>query len=250
MTRRLSTLSGLVAPIAFCLLLASCSSSDDILQSPGQDDAPWAASVASILTGSIIDPAQDYDPSEPPYQVDFQAVDLLTMSFGVDQGYLYIRLDYSGVIPEGPVSIEADGVIEAQIVTEQSTSFVIDTDNNDATGAGASNFVGNGGMQGVDIFFGISVRYDSPLPVDAYANYDFTGGDIHLHNGQILGEFGAGGPGHDFIIARFDISGLEHAFWPGGDTVEVGGWAEAESDLYHEFVNDFLTPVMWTLPEN
>ena len=237
-----------LATIATLAMLASgCNSSNDVFDDFVPDDAEWALAVDSLLTTAIIDPAGDYDPSEPTYQVDFQSVDLLSMAFGADGGYLYIRLDFSGAIPEAPVVIPANGDIEQQTVSGQSISFVMDTDNNNATGAGAQNFHGNGGMEGVDIFFGIGFSYGAPMNINA--NYDFMNNDIHLHQGQIIGEFGAGGPGHAFVIYRFDISSLDSRFWPAGSTVEVGGWAEAESDLYHEFVNDFLVPINWTLPQ-
>lgn len=240
--------TSLLPLLLLALPAVSCSSDaiDDLLDPPG--DAEWVDTAMAAMSETIPDAANDYDFSEPPYSqpVDYAPADVVSVQFGTDGDFFYLYVALDGTIPLQPYDMPASGEVEAQTVTGQSFSIVVDTDNDDVTGAGARNFNGDGGLQGADIFFGFSLSYGGPA--DVYAHWDFAGNDIHYPSGQVTGELGAGGPGHAFFLARYDVSAIDSFYWPAGSTVELGGWSEAESDLYHEFVNDFLTTGDWTIP--
>jgi hypothetical protein len=140
------------------------------------------------------------------------------------------------------VTIAASGDVEAQVATGQSQSLVIDADHDDGTGAGASPW-----LEGVDLFFAINYRYG--VDTQVYANWDYQQGDIHLHQGQLEGEVGEGGPGHRYVIVRYDVSTLPASFFPRGHTVELGSWTEAESNLFHEMaVDTVIEHATWDVP--
>jgi len=228
------------------LLLVSCSSSTDLLSpdEPAQT-ADWVDGASEILSQSVTDPTGDFEVSPsgaPPYSqpVVFSPADVTHVAFGLDDDYLYVQLDFSGTIPEAPQAIEASGEVEAQTVLSQTFHLAMDTDNNDATGG-----TGNG-VDGVDLCFGIRADYGQGFQV--VASHGLPAGEVSVLGGEIHGEVGAGGPGSNFVFARFDLSTIDSRILPRGTTIEIGGWSEAESDLYQDMTSDPLRSTTWTIP--
>jgi hypothetical protein len=207
---------------------------------------PWPTDYSEVFSKFITDPADDlrpYMPGSPPYIVSYSPVDVTKVSLGVQGDYLYIRIDYVGVTPANRVYIPDNPPVETQIVGEHTTNVCMDVDNNDETG-GSGHLVG-----GVDVLFG--VRFDYGRRINVYALYDILH-DVEGNLSELEGEFGEGGPGHNYVIARHNVSKL--GFFPRGVNVEVGFWSEAMSfdssgkELYGHFAFDELTPTTWTIP--
>ena len=68
------------------------------------------------------------------------------------------------------------------------------------------------------------------------------------------GECGEGGPGHDYVIIRYDVTKLGNLF-PKGTNVQLISWSEATSfdssgnEFYHHFAFDDVGITTWTLPQ-
>ena len=213
---------------------------------------PWPADVSAVVTPVLLDGANDQvampvEQAGPAYgPVRFAPVDITAISLGVDGNYLYMRVDYDGVIPTAPFEIVENPPVERQFVKNQGMNIALNVDDDIATGGG-----GEGGIYGIDIFFAVGFDYGSISNV--YVNWDFVGGDLHLAQGHALGELGEGGQGYDYVIVRFDISALG-SFFPQGSTVDIGSWSEAESFnsdgslKYHHFAFDEVTATTWTIP--
>ncbi len=213
---------------------------------PTPSNDPWPLGYGLVFTKSGVDAVNDLTvahPGDGPAElVPFPSVDSSRVQMGIEGDYLYIRLDYAGVIPTRPVNIPASVGIEAQVVDAQAQSFVLNVDADDLTGAGAAPW-----LEGVDLFFGVVFKYGVETLV--YANWDFLGGDIHLNQSQLIGEVGEGGQGFDYVVVRYDVSLLPAAFFPRGQTVGIGSWTEAESNLYHEMALDsVLEHDTWAIP--
>ena len=203
------------------------------------EPAPWPEDYTPIFSYTINDAGSDFDEdiSEAPTyidQVDYPAINITKVSLGVEGNYLYMRLDYAGEVPSLPFQIAATGDIEAQTVTCQGASVALDVDSNPDTGAEFS---------GIEIFF--SVNHDYGERSEAYAKYNLSNADDVQH---LDGEAGEGGMGYDYVIVRYDTSGLG-SFFPRGDTVMVEFWSEAESDLYDHFAFEETDQVEWTIPQ-
>ncbi|PCJ62584.1 MAG: hypothetical protein COA79_03465 [Planctomycetota bacterium] len=246
--------------VMFCLLIGSCGgdSSSSNSGTAINDDAvtfnsPWPTDFSKIFKASFSDGEGDQialpvEMDAPPYAdpVSFPSVDVTNISLGIEQDFLYMRVDYAGEIPLEEVKIPEKGEVESQIVKNQGMNISLNVDDDENTGSSGE------GVQGVEIFFAVSFSFGIKNAI--YANYDFPNGDIHLHQQQILGELGEGGPGYKYAIVRFDISKLGD-FLPRGKTVELGSWSEAESFnedgtlKYHHFAFDGFTAVKWDIPE-
>ncbi|MFC1978991.1 hypothetical protein ACFLVP_03285 [Chloroflexota bacterium] len=208
-------------------------------RTPASD--PWPEDYTSIFSYAIDDVGSDFDQEvsdAPTYidQIDYPPINITKVLLGVEDNYLYMRLDYAGEVPSLPYQIIPAGEVEAQTVEAQGTNVVFEVDNNPDTGA-----------IGVDIFFAVNFDYGKRTQV--YTNYDFSGtDDIHENNQHMEGEVGDGGMGYDYVIVRYDISKLG-SFFPRGNTVMVGFWSEAESDLYHHFDFEETDQIEWTIPQ-
>ncbi|MDH3891638.1 MAG: hypothetical protein OEV49_11190 [candidate division Zixibacteria bacterium] len=215
-------------------------------------DEEWPANLDAILTDTFADSTDDQVglptwQDGPPYSepVPFPSVDVTQIILGVDNGFLYMRVDFAGVIPSETVVIDSSGEIEHQNVTNQGMNIALNSDNDLDTGANGE------GVWGVDIFFAVGFTYGQHSMV--YANWDFSNHDVHLHNQQLYGEAGLGGQGYDHVVVRYKISGLG-SYFPLGTTIEFGSWSEAESYnddgslKYHHFAFDPFTAVTWTIP--
>jgi len=201
----------------------------------------WPEDYTSILMYTIDDAGSAFDEDifdAPSYlnEIDYPPINVTKVLLGTEGKYLYMRLDYAGEVPSLPFQIMANGNIEAQTVEAQGTNIALEVDNNPDTGA-----------VGVDIFFAVNFDYGERTQV--YANYDFSStDDIHENNQHLEGEVGDGGMGYDYVIVRYDTSGLGEYF-PRGDTVIVEFWSEAESSLYHHFAFEETDQFEWTIPQ-
>ncbi len=202
-----------------------------------------------FLTLTLTDPASDWviAPAEgPPSIVPYAPADVTSVRLGVSGSYLYVQVNYAANIPTAPVNIPAQAGMPAQVVREQGFSLDFNMDGDERTGAGAWPVI-----NGVDIFFALRVDYGDDA--EAYANFDFTGNDVHFNRGHVTGTIVAGGAGTNSLTARFDVSALG-AFFPRGRAVVVGAWSEAESSdaggrtIYHHFAYDPVPAVPWTTP--
>ncbi|MCU7943686.1 MAG: hypothetical protein KZQ87_13500 [Candidatus Thiodiazotropha sp. (ex Cardiolucina cf. quadrata)] len=199
---------------------------------------PWPNDINAVYTATISESSNDYEVAPggaPPYTtpVHYPPVDVIGLSMGIDNGFFYIRFDFAGPIPTTAVPITATGEIEAQTVNGQGISVNFNSDGDINTGAGGE------GIDGIDLFFAFSLEYGEPPYI--YTNYGFPDGDIHHHLGHSDGEMGEGGPGYDYVVLRFLISVFTDYF-PGGNTLDYGGWSEAESSLYHHYAFDPMVP--------
>ena len=203
-----------------------------------------------MLTSTFTDAVGDLVPlgaahEGPGYAVDFPPVDVDRIRLGIDEDYLYMRVEFLGAIPQSLYPVAAAGVVEEQWVKGPGMNISLDVDNNNATGASGD------GISGVDLFFAVGFDYGSEVRI--YANYGFPDGDIHNATGQLFGELIDGGPGSSFVVVRFNVSGLG-SFFPRGTTVELGSWSEAESvnadgsEKYHHFAFDPFTATNWSIP--
>ena len=225
--------------------LVSCSSTDSILNPDTPQDAAWADGAAAAMAETLTDPTGDFeigDQGAPPYAspVAYSPIDVTQVTFGMVDDFLYMQLDFNGIIPAGPQNVPADGEVEQQYVLAQSFSFALDTDNNDGTGGTG------GGIDGVDLCFSVHAAYGEGLQVTAA--YGLPAGPVDTRGAQLQGEFGAGGPGSSFVLVRFDVSGVSPTILPRGSVVEVGGWSVAESDLYDGLSTDTLRTGSWAVP--
>jgi hypothetical protein len=225
--------------------LVSCSSSEDLFTPGPSLEAEWVGDAAAAATETLTDPTGDFEiggAGAPPYNepVAYSPIDVTDVGFGVMGDYLYLRLGFDGVIPESPQILAASGEVEEQYVLAQAFNFALDTDNNDATGGTGE------GVEGVDLCFTVEVDYGQGFQISA--SYGLPAGPIQTRGGQLSGELGSGGAGSDFLVVRFDVSGVDSSVLPRGTSVEVGGWAVAESDLYSGLTTDPLSTRLWTVP--
>lgn len=226
-----------------CTSLAACDA----------DSPTWPVDEVSLFSITFTDGTGDLAAlptawEAPSYSglVSYPPVDVERIRLGVQDDYLYMRVDFVAPIPDEPVHIPRSGEVEEQWVRNQGMNVALNTDGNRETGGGGE------GVKGIDIFFAIALEYGSRIEV--YANYDFPTPDVHLNQSQIEGELGDGGPGHDFVLVRYDISGLG-AYLPRSVPLEVGSWSEAESYdsdgtlKYHHFAFDrVIDGGIWTIP--
>ena len=199
--------------------------------------ADWPADTQALLSDvhadARADLTLDHPGDKPPALVSFGSGDVTGIALGVADDHLYLRVDFAEPIPTGPVAVPAQNGVPAQTVSSLSLSVVVDADQDDQTGGGASPW-----LEGVDLFFALSFKLGAQSLV--YANYDFEGGDLHAHRGQVEGVIGEGGPGSTFVVVRYDLRSIPAQFLPRGATVGIGSWCEAESELFHEMSTDTI----------
>ncbi|MCU7920048.1 MAG: hypothetical protein KZQ95_17085 [Candidatus Thiodiazotropha sp. (ex Epidulcina cf. delphinae)] len=235
----------LLGIVFWTVLLLGCGGDDNDSSSGGGPainsvvfSDPWPTDINAVYSVASAESSGDHEIAPggaPPYStpVDYPPVDLIGLSMGVEGGFLYIRFDFAGVIPTATNPVAESGEVEAQTVLGQGISVNFNSDGDLNTGAGGE------GIHGIDIFFAFSLEYGRPPYV--YADYGFPDGDIHHPLGHADGELGEGGPGYDYVLLRFLIADFADHF-PKGETLDYGGWSEAESDLYHHFAFDPMMP--------
>lgn len=229
------------------LLVGGCESDGDGGQPGGPEDdttsfpEPWPSDLESVLSQSYVDGAGDQEqmPPEqagPPYSTIMvhPPIDVTQIRLGVDAGFLYMRVEFAGVIPTRRLHVLAEGEVEEQWVANQGMNVAVNSDGLPTGGGGE-------GVDGIDVFFAIGFAYGEFDQV--YCNYGFPTGDLHEALGQRLGELGDGGPGHDFVLARYDVREFDE-YLPPGETLWIGSWSEAESYeadgtlKYHHYAYD------------
>lgn len=244
---RAGILYGLVVVPVFVALsafvLAGCGNGE-LSMWPRHPWPPWPNDYGVIFSKFITDPSNDlvpFMPDSPPYPVSYSPVDVTQVSLGVLGNYFYIRVDYTGTIPTASVDISEDPPVESQTVGEHDTTVLMDVDNDGMTG----------GAMGEEVFFQVRFNYGRDTLVGAA--YDPVPGTDNYQS-WFEGEFGEGGPGHDYVIIRYDVAKLGNLF-PRGTNVQVISWSEAMSfdssgnEFYHHFAFDDVGITTWTLPQ-
>ncbi len=220
-----------------------------IVSCGGQGDdggPPWPSDYGLVFTKVWSDPAGDFElrAGAPTYIYPYHPIDVTQVSMGVWEDYLYVRLDFDGVIPTSPVHIVQDPPVEEQTVVDQQTNVAIDCDGNQTTGFSME------GINGADIMFGVRFVYGRDRIV--FALMDFSNDPDNAVT-QINGHLGPGGPGHSSVTVRYAIAKLP-GYWTSGAYGDLGGWSEASSEdlsgseLYHHFAFDQITSTSWTVP--
>jgi hypothetical protein len=194
---------------------------------------PQYADDPAIFTTVIEDPVNDQVlPAEgaPPQVNPYLPIDLKKVSLGVREGYFYIRVDVAGTIPNSVQKINGDKL------KKQAFNLAVDSDNDPGSGPG----------EGFEIVFHVSFDYgwrsESP-----YASCEFSGPNVDSSTRKIGGERRSGGPGYNFFVFRYKISGLGDYF-PRGNVVMLHPWSEVRSSQYHHFAFDKIQPLHWTIP--
>ena len=113
------------------------------------------------MTESFNEASGDFDLSDAPYSTpfDYAAADVTDVNYGFDGDYFYVARRPRRDHPDRAVRRRAAGEVEAQTITDQAFSIVMDTDNNDLTGAGQATRAGITGVAGADILFGFALGY-------------------------------------------------------------------------------------------
>lgn len=192
------------------------------------DNIPSNALSIPDSTGDFILAAEG-----PPQVISYSPVDIKLVRLWKSEGYLYIKVDFTGVIPVSPPTVSG------QVIQQQGFNVSVDTDNNFSTGASI------GTIGGVDIFFAVLVRYSGQYTT-SYANFNFQNSDAHSSTGHVEGEIRNGGPGFFYVTYRFSLSSIGAVF-PVSGRVTLGGWSEAESSQYHHFAVDEFSTVNWNV---
>lgn len=235
----------LLAALLLAFLLLACAGGGG----PGHGPTGQVpADIEQILALRSLDPPGDQvrAPADaPPSVIPFPPADLTRIEAGVRWPTLYLRVTWAAPIPAGPVAIPAQGGLPAMTVPGHGMSLVLDSDNDPGTGANGAEMIG-----GIDIFFAVKVTYGAW--VEAYANYDFASGDIHLNRGHLEGTLLEGGPGSSTVLVAFDLSSTGR-FFRRGLTVPIGAWSEAESfnggtRVFHHFAYDPVAAGSWSIP--
>ena len=192
----------------------------------------------ALFTASISDATGDFEIASegPPSVIPFPPIDVTRVLLGVSGDYLYFRLEFDGIIPR------AKPQISGQTVQSHFADLGFDMDRNAATGASI------GSIGGVDLILGTSIDYGREYIGFPNASFDFANNNADEARETRYGEYRSGGPGTNFIVARFAISQFDPALFPHGDSVKVGGWSEAKSVDYHHFAFDTVPTIDWTLP--
>ena len=222
---RLAATAALIGTGLAAFILLACSDGGD------DASAPWPSDYSSVFSKFIFDPADDLEPiaDGPLYPVSLPSVDVVQVSLGVQGDYLYIRIDYAGVIPTAPVYIPYNPPVEEQAVHDHQTNVVIN-----------------------NVLYILRVGYGFSRPLVS-ALYDCVP-SADICYGKLVGELGEGGTGYDYAIVRHNVSDLGILF-PRGANVGIDGWSEAMSydsngnELYHHYAFDSIDSSTWTLPQ-
>lgn len=180
--------------------------------------------IESILVLHVIDES-DKEATEveeaPPEPINYPPVNITKVSFGTDQGYLYIKIEVLGELPT-----EKDDP-----VTKITICVLMDTDGNDSSG-----------WHGYNALVGFYITWD-PLGkynIEVYITYNIATTpdeeEAFENADHISGEY-KGGPGKNYVVLRvsMELLGLES-----GQEVVMDIHAEAESEEYHHYAFDAL----------
>jgi len=181
--------------------------------------------IESILTLHIIDETDEEATQveeTPPEPISYPPVNITKVSFGTDQGYLYIKFEFLGEIP----------VKKEDPVTKITVCILMDTDCNDSTG-----------WCGYDTLVGFYVSWVPPTGeqhLEAIMHYNVpsvTDEEEAFRSAEHMPVEYKGGPGTNFVVLRvpMDILGLQS-----GQQIIADIHAEAESETYHHYAFDAL----------
>jgi len=181
--------------------------------------------IENILTLHIIDETDEEATQvedTPPEPVNYPPVNITKVSFGTDQGYLYIKFEFLGEIP----------VKKEDPVTKITVCILMDTDGNDSTG-----WCGYDALVGFYVFWG---SLTDEQHIDAIMKYNVrsvTDEEEAFRTADQMPVEYKGGPGTNYVVLRvpMDILGLQS-----GQQIIVDIHAEAESKTYHHYAFDAL----------
>jgi len=183
--------------------------------------------IESILTLHIIDETDEEAAQvleSPPEPVNYPPINITKVSFGVHEGYLYVKFEFLGKLP----TEKEDSVIKITI------GMFMDTDCNYSTGwMGIDVNIGlviewdeNG-----ELLFGIGMIYDIPdMP-------NMEDEDTAMRAGKYMKLAYKGGPGTNYLIIQIPMNVIGiHS----GQQIIIDIHAEAASPEYHHYAFDAL----------
>lgn len=183
--------------------------------------------IENILTLHIVDET-DMEaalvPGSPPELVSYPPVNITKVSFGVHEGYLYVKFEFVGKLPTE----------KEEPVTKITAVILLDKDCNYSTG-----WIGIDAVIGLDIewdengqlIYGFGMIYDIP------DTPNMEDEQAAVQAGKYMKLPYAGGPGYNYFIIQIpmDVLGLQS-----GQQVIMEIHAEAESPEYHHYAFDSL----------
>jgi hypothetical protein len=166
----------------------------------------------------------DEEDNHNPYPVPF--ADLLSVTFAIDDDYLYLRINAAGIYPSSIDELPQYGDDQ---IRNLAVNICLDTDNNRNTGCfsdGGAEIVLETGML-INPLGGWSASYDfwyGPTGIELPENERYA----HMGNMDLIAGVW-GGPGYDYLIIVYPVGelGLSH-----GQTITVDGWDECGSLQY------------------
>jgi hypothetical protein len=213
-----------ILPVAGCVILVMAYAGCPQFTAP-----PWPTNYAPILTDQYVDAVGD---EVSPLGVGtYPSIDVTDVALGVDNDYLYIRVDFAVPIPTVHQDVSGVWPFPSEYVKDQGFRLNLNVD----------------GQFGGDVLFTCKLRYGEGyvlyvLSVEVPANLDPLVG---------VGELGEGGSGYDYLIVRFDVSELGSLF-PRGTAVTAGLDASADSvdadDNMADSAWDNVSVGVWNIP--
>jgi len=183
--------------------------------------------LENILTFHIIDETDAEAaivPESPPEPVNYPPINITEVSFGVHEGYLYVKFEFLGELPtekEDPV-------------TKITVCMLMDKDCNYSTG-----------WMGIDVNIGLDIEWDEngELISGVGMIYDIPDmpnmedEDAAMQAGKFMKLSYKGGPGTNYLIIQIPMDVLNlHS----GQEIIVEIHAEAESPEHHHYAFDSL----------
>lgn len=196
--------------------------------------------IEGILQHStvIVDADQDWILHKPEidnpilYPVDFG--DIHSMKVGVDERYLYIKLEVNGTVPGKGLSFP---VFNGDHLMSFGTNLGFDIDNNSMTGCLSDG--------GTEIMTGYGIKYENGNIHTNWLSYmtDPTGTetpeDARYKNRIFDQENQYGGEGQNYFILTFPLSVLHLTR---GQEITLDAWVEVSSQRYDHASFDMLCP--------
>jgi len=200
-------------------------------QSYGQHEDEYISlsdeEIDSVLTLCIVnetDAEAAIVPESPPEPVSYPPINITKVSFGVHEGYLYVKFEFLGELPTE----------REEPVTKITVCMLMDKDCNYSTG-----------WIGIDANIGLEIEWDEN------GELMFSAGMIHdipdmpnmedesaaMQAGKFMKLPYRGGPGTNYLIIQIpmDVLGLQS-----GQQVIMEIHAEAESPEHHHYAFDSL----------
>ena len=190
----------------------------------GEELPPIEKDIESILVLNVIDESDEEATlveDAPPEPVHCPPVNITKMSFGIYEGYLFIKVEFLGKLPVR----KDDPVIKITVC------ILMDTDGNDSSG-----WCGYDAMGSFYITWDILGFPDSEALITYNIATTADEEEAFENATRIPGDY-EGGPGKNYVIlwVSMDLLGLKS-----GQNVVMDIHAEAESEEYHHYVFDAL----------